>query len=360
MKKSLFVLGVAVAALASCTNEEVLNIAESNAIRFDNAFVGNATKAVTAPEVTTGNIEDMYVFAVDGTGANVFDVNPKNVYKIGGTEEWGYDKPVLWEDTKTYNFIAYAGKELKGETDDKVEQDNTSHKLKFTNITVDGAEGNQFDLVYSTNLVTRESDGSSLDKSPIAFTFEHLLSIVKFTLKSGFGSTTQVAISDFKFYGVKTKESYDATQDTPAWTATSKANDKDNTNFIVTDSETAQSSATEPVDVENSWIIIPQANADGNDPVEMVRFMVTLSDTENTSVNETKELVAKLPKITWQKGNRYNYIFTITPETMEIEDKYITFEAPKVTDWTNDTTLTIDNETSSTTDVIIEGEQKEP
>ena len=139
MKKSLFVLGVAVAALASCTNEEVLNIAESNAIRFDNAFVGNATKAVTAPEVTTGNIEDMYVFAVDGTGANVFDVNPKNVYKIGGTEEWGYDKPVLWEDTKTYNFIAYAGKELKGETDDKVEQDNTSHKLKFTNITVDGA-----------------------------------------------------------------------------------------------------------------------------------------------------------------------------------------------------------------------------
>lgn len=356
MKKSLFVLGVAVAALASCTNEEVVNIAESNAIRFDAAFVGNATKAVTAPEVTTENIEDMYVFAVDGTGADVFDVNPKNVYKVGGTDEWGYDNLVAWDDAKTYHFIAYAGKELSTtDTDNKVEQDATSHKLKFTNITVDGE--NQFDLVYS-ELVTREPNAGNLDKSEIAFTFDHLLSMVKFTLKSGFGSTTQVAISDFQFYGVKTKESYDATQTDPAWTTISTPNASGTTNFTVTDGETAQSSATEPVDVENSWIIIPQTNNTTNDDaVEMVSFTVTLSDTENSAVNDTKNIVAKLPKITWEKGYRYNYIFTITPETMDIEDKYITFEAPTVTGWTDDTTLTIDEENSSTNGVTFEATQ---
>ena len=346
MKKSLFVLGVAVAALASCTNEEVVNIADSNAIKFTNTFVGNATKAVSAPELTTDNIEDMWVFAVDGTNANVFDTNPKNVYKIGGTNEWGYDNPVEWDDTKSYVFVAYAGKELStSETDNKVEYDQTNKKLKFGNITVDGA--NQFDLLYS-NTVER-SNTPSLDKSAIDFTFEHLLSEVKFTLKSGFGATTKVAVSNFKFYGVKTKESYDATQNTPAWTSTSTANTSGNTNFTAADAETAQSSADAPVDVVNSWLVIPQANGTGSDPVEMVSFTVTLSDDENASVNDTKTIVAKLPVITWQKGYRYNYIFTITPEAMDIDDNYITFDAPTVTAWTDDTTLTVDDETSSTT-----------
>ena len=34
MKKSFFVLGVAVAALASCTNEEVVDMPQSRAIQF--------------------------------------------------------------------------------------------------------------------------------------------------------------------------------------------------------------------------------------------------------------------------------------------------------------------------------------
>lgn len=345
MKKSLFVLGVAVAALASCTNEEVVNIAESNVIKFTNTFVGNATKAVSAPELTTDNIEDMWVFAVDGTNNKVFDDNPKKVYKIGGTNAWDYDNPVEWDDTKSYVFVAYAGKELStSETDNKVEYDQTSKKLKFTNVTVDGA--NQFDLLYS-NTVER-SNTPSLDKSVIDFTFEHLLSEVKFTLKSGFGATTKVAVSNFKFYGVKTKESCDATQNTPVWTATSTANTKDNTNFTVADAETAYSSADAPVDVVNSWFVIPQANGTGSDPVEMVSFTVTLSDDENASVNDTKNIVAKLPVITWQIGNRYNYIFTITKESMDIDEKYITFDAPTVTPWTDDTTMTVDDETSST------------
>lgn len=51
MKRSLFMLGVAVAALSSCSNNEVLDIAESNAIKFSNTFVGKPTRSVTAPEL---------------------------------------------------------------------------------------------------------------------------------------------------------------------------------------------------------------------------------------------------------------------------------------------------------------------
>ena len=52
MKKSIFLLGMAVAALASCTNEEVTQVAENRTIGFAGAFVDNATKA----DITKDNI----------------------------------------------------------------------------------------------------------------------------------------------------------------------------------------------------------------------------------------------------------------------------------------------------------------
>ena len=45
MKKSLLMLGAAAMMLASCTQNEVVEVAESRAIGFD-AFVNNNTKAV--------------------------------------------------------------------------------------------------------------------------------------------------------------------------------------------------------------------------------------------------------------------------------------------------------------------------
>lgn len=332
MRKSLLLLGVAVAALASCTQNEVVDIAESNVIKFDNAFVGKATKAVTSPELTTDNIEDMYVFAVDETDGKVFDAQPKNVYKVEGTSEWSYDNLVAWNDAKSYEFIAYAGKDLEG----SVAYDNVNKALKFNNITVNGAE--QFDLLYS-NLVERTNSGS-LVKDPIEFTFGHLLSMVQFTLKSGFGATTEVTITNFKFYGLRTIESYDATVVTPAWTATSTVNTDGDTDFTVFGEDVAQSGKG---DVVNSWVVIPQKNTESAS-VAMVSFHAKVTDGD---IIEEKDLIAKIPSITWEKGYRYNYIFTITPENMDMEDKYITFEAPTVTEWV-DQDLAVDDNTSST------------
>ena len=340
MKKSLFMLGVAVAALTSCTQSEVLDIAEGNAIKFGNAFVGKPTRGVTAPELTTANIDKMYVFA--NNGAEVF--NNKEVYKITGTNEWGYDNLVKWEDSKTYQFVAYAGKKFEG-ADGTVTANSGNKSLKFENITVNGTK--QFDLLYSQNV----ERNSANNKSKIDFTFEHLLSMVKFTLKSGFGATTTVEVTNFKFYGLKTTETYDASASSPAWTATSTANTSDDTDFIYAGPETAQYKAEGSIDVVNSWVIIPQQNV-GSGTVEMVSFNVTVKDGENTIVDD-KTIKAKIPSITWTKGNRYNYIFTITPEVVEIEDQYITFNAPTVNAWT-DNNLNVDQDTSSTEGVELQ------
>lgn len=352
MRKSLLLLGVAVAALASCTQNEVVDIAESNVIKFDNAFVGKATKAVTSPELTTDNIEDMYVFAVDGNGSQVFTNQPENVYRTA-ENAWGYTNLVPWEDTKSYEFRAYAGKYLEN----AVKYDNENDALNFTGIVVDGAEGNQFDLLYS-NWVNRTNSGSAVgDKSPIAFTFEHLLSMVKFTLKSGFGESTKVAIKDFKFYGLKTTGDYNADGTSETWALKGAANTGDDTNFKgneAVDGDIAYFAKAGAVDVENSWVIIPQTNNESDESaVEMVKFTVNLIDKDIMDEGDkVKNFIVKLPKITWLKGYRYNYIFTITPENMEIADKYITFDQPIVNKW-EDGGLTVDGETNSTEGVEI-------
>ena len=173
---------------------------------------------------------------------------------------------------------------------------------------------------------------------------------MQFTLKSGFGATTEVKITNFKFYGVKTTGSYDASQESPAWTLTATANTKDDTNFKSDAEETAQYKADATKDVINSWVIIPQKNTD-SDKVEMVKFTVNVVDGESKAPIGTKDFTAKIPSITWEKGYRYNYIFTITPEQMGVADQYITFDAPKVTEWDDDTNLTIDEDNSSTSGV---------
>ena len=341
MKRSLFMLGVAVAALSSCSNNEVLDIAESNAIKFSNTFVGKPTRSVTAPELTTDNLKEMYVFASNDDG-QVFDDNPKLVYRIGETNEWGYDKLVAWEANKDYEFVAYAGKNLEG----NVEANTDNKSLKFSDIVVDGSEDNQFDLLYSnTKSIKTTADNGN---STIDFTFDHLLSMVQFTLKSGFGATTEVKITNFKFYGVKTTGSYDASQESPVWTFSSAANNEGDTDFKSDGEEIAQYNADATKDVVNSWVIIPQQNV-GSDKVEMVKFTVNVFDGE-TKIG-TKDFTAKIPSITWEKGYRYNYIFTITPEQMGVADQYITFDAPKVTEWDDDTNLTIDEDNSSTSGV---------
>lgn len=342
MKKSFFVLGVAVAALASCTQSEVLDIAESNVIKFDNAFVGKPTRAVTAPELNNTKINDIYVFA-DKSGL-VFDSNNWHVYRVAG-QEWGYDGKLVPWGNGSYTFIAYAGEKLSTDgTDNKVEYNSSVvNSLKFTNITIDN--NSQYDLLYS-KAIERNITGSSDDKSEIQFTFNHLLSMVQFTLNSGFGKDVTLTISDFKFYGVKTKETFTGDNNGDGtWTSTSTRNAVSSNPFTAATNhaDVAQYHPTDPKSVVNSWFVIPQDNSDNDDPVEMVQFKVVAYDGTNT---EEKVITAKLPKITWVKGYRYNYILNIDPTAMGIEDKYITFGDPTVTPLENsDTTLESDNYT---------------
>lgn len=68
MKKSLFMLSAAALTLASCSQEEVLNVATGG--RTDNsiAFQANAGKSTRATEFNTANLDAFKVFAYQGSG----------------------------------------------------------------------------------------------------------------------------------------------------------------------------------------------------------------------------------------------------------------------------------------------------
>lgn len=337
MKKSLFVLGVAVAALASCTQNEVLDIAESNVIKFDNAFVGNATKA-TAPEITKDDITDIYVYAQnaasnDGPGESVFQ--NEHVYKTTAGE-WTYDNWQKWnnDDKSYYKFAAYAGKQLN----DGVSFDWTSGLLSFQNLTIDGT--NQYDLLANSNAVTNNQTTS---RPKISFTLDHLLSMVQFTLKSGFDENHKVTIEGFKFYGLMTQGSCSHSDGWKWNTEGSSDVTLGGTNFNGEggDAVGAAISSGEPAkDVVESWVVIPQ---EITGPKAMATFTAKVYENDGVEALAEKTFTAQLPTITWEPGFRYNYIFTIDVDIMDLEDEYITFDAPTVTDW--DKTTDISNGT---------------
>lgn len=113
MKKTLWMLGVAVAALTSCTQNEVLEIPESKLIGFE-TFVEKPTRSVMT-DVKVENINSFYVYGTYGQkngdifnredGAGAFYLPGLKVYKDNNSA-WTYSHK-SWVANQTFRFAAY-------------------------------------------------------------------------------------------------------------------------------------------------------------------------------------------------------------------------------------------------------------
>lgn len=314
MKRSMFMLGVAVAALASCTQNEVVDIAESNAIKFDNAFVGKATKAVTA--VTTENIQSFYVYGYEDDDI-IF--NNENVYLQNGL--WAYDNIKKWnQDAITYAFAAYSNGGLNkgdGSLDDVTFTKNTP-QLEIKDYVADGNS----DLLASISSTTLADDNV-----PVEFTFDHVLSMVKFTIKSGLGNDKSLAISDLKVQEnkIQNKATLTYTANTPSWQFASSAQ------YATLTQETLTATTKDAGEVE--FTVIPQEVSGGL----TVTFTATITPEGEAAIEKDFTATISADNAKWMAGNRYNYIVTITGTDMDI----IEFEKPVVDEWI-DTNTDID------------------
>ena len=136
MKKSLLLLGVAVAAITSCTNDEVLEMNPQTTISFD-SHVNKGTRAVT--QTTNADIEKIYVYGSYGE-TDVF--TNVEVSKVG--TDWTYTNPVAWT-ANNYKFAAYATANSSSKLTSNITYDKANGSLTFADYVANNAN----DLVAS-------------------------------------------------------------------------------------------------------------------------------------------------------------------------------------------------------------------
>ena len=185
--KKLFVSVLAIAAAVACNTAEIVDLPQNPQINFANAFVQNATRADVAADPST-KTADLAAFNVwgfmDEPAGQVFV--EELVTKSGNT--WGYTNTQYWVAGHTYYFAA-----LANYTNATV--DTTGANLlglgtvTFDNAAAKGAE----DLLYAATSVDAQN---AIPESPVALTFSHLLSKVKFSFINGF--TNELATIDVK------------------------------------------------------------------------------------------------------------------------------------------------------------------
>ena len=323
MKKFLSIAAAAGTVLASCAKTETVEVSDAKYIGFDSAWIGNPTKAVE--EVTTENIKSFYVYG-GYDGKQEFD---KETVAPNTNGEWTYSPLVPWTDSQIYNFYAYSGVDVTPTY-------NYTNGLTFTDVTVNNTI-NQTDFIYAerTNIAS-EGEGTVRDK--VQFTFDHLFSMVQFTIKSGFPKDVKLQISDFELYGLMSKASFNASGTEDKWTnATDQLNEDSGIDLQDGSAQATDPSSTDYVD---NCVVMPQTFTDNT---VKAKFTVTAPTSESIDTEVTKEITALIPADTWEKGYRYNYIVTIDGQTLD----FITFDAPEVTPWENEDINMVNDETTS-------------
>ena len=311
MKKSLFVLGVAVAALASCTNEEVVSMPEGRAIGF-NSFVNNNTKAVT--DVTSLSSDQFYVFgrfSSDGSqwsSENLFnnELASKNYYWVQGNQ---------------YRFGAYAdgqGGKLTG-----VSFDPSTQTLTFRDYTPDDTK----DLLAATGTADASTN---IPTGSVPLSFSHMLAQVAFTFNTEDGDEYKIEISEISIQkAINTATgTYVNTTGTPVitWNGTAEAAAA----YTYPDIE----DIADGQDHKESKLVIPQSLPSSDDSKIQVVFTASIKGGGLTNVGpRTFTLDLTSPDTEgWKPGYRYNYTATVNGENILDELKPITFTTT-VTGW---------------------------
>ena len=309
MKKFYLIAGALAVLLSSCAKTEVVSVSDGNLIGFGNAFVGNPTKAGLPSEDQYGASKlPPQFFAYANTDASTVVFAGEKVYQ--SNDSWVYDNLKKWESGKTYKFAAYAVKDGTGLPSENgtASFDYATHTLKITGYTSNDN--------YQTDLLMAASSQTLADANePVKFSFKHALSMIKFTLKSGFAEIYPVTISNFKVEGMSTKGDVSLVQGGDiAWT--NQAAESPAVPF--TDNTwTADATNSTPA-VSDEFVVIPQDNA---------TIKVTFDVVVNGDPAET--LTSTISAQNWKPGNRYNYVATITPGDLD----YIEFSEPEVDEW---------------------------
>lgn len=188
--KKLFMIGLAATAmLASCSNDETVEMAQQKAIGFSNAFVNNGTRSIVDPSFTTETLKDFAVYGFTQAG-QIF--NGTTVSAPG----WTYTPLQYWVPGNTYTFGAIAPYSVAKNVSN-VALPKGAKKVEMA-VAFTNTDANQVDLLHAAPMQIAGTDVTVTYSTPVPMTFNHQLSKVKFSFENAVGEGYKVKVSNVK------------------------------------------------------------------------------------------------------------------------------------------------------------------
>lgn len=320
MKKNLFLMGVAIATLSGCTQSEVLDAPESRVIKF-NSFVDNNARAVTEVESLT---TDFYVFGAHTPTSGENWSSPAQAFNNELASTIYY-----WQPNDTYRFGAYADG-----SNGKIGNaafDAVNKKLTFTGYTPDDTKDLIAAISDDVSGILSGSEGNyTHDK--VSLSFKHLLSQVKFTIKTDAAATYKLTISDLKIAEASNKGDGEFSTSGTTWNFNAYSGDK---GYAYTDL-TNGGVISKDVPTSDVKLVLPQSNAFLN-----VTFTATIAgEAPSGQTTLTKNFTASISyphdgNKNWKPGYCYNYTAQVDIEDIvDNPDDLVKIEfTPTVESW---------------------------
>lgn len=349
MKKSIFLLGVAVAAMTSCSNDKLLDQAEpiQRAIGFE-SFVNKTTKAITTTDNPTAEagLRRFYVHGYYGT-TDVF--NGKEVTKTidnNQIKSWDYqlangEQQPYWTNNDYY-FAAYA--QGNDETSiNGVQYSSINSKatlsIPFTAeyttsenaVTICNVKDLVADLKTETGLISRTA--------AVDFSFKHLLAKIKFTIKNNSPENLPMTITNLVINGVKINGTFTSTN-TDNWVPNQsdwEVSGDAMTNFIPI-LESANQIVKDGTVVSEDYLVIPQEFGE----TIKYSFTATFYDNKGSIVSvvpfDNKFTINKnqITHTAWEPNTYYNYVIGVPSSVNPIK-----FNVTSVFGWGDPTVITL-------------------
>lgn len=322
--KKIFLIGLTAAAmLASCSNDETVEMAQQKAISFSNAFVNNGTRSIVDPSFTTTSLSD---FAVYGFTQNGQIFNGEKVSK-GGTA-WSYDNVQYWVPGNTYTFGAIAPYSVAGNVSNVTLPTGATKvgmEVAFTNTDV-----KQVDLLHAAP--AQITGVTATYTTPVSMTFNHQLSKVKFSFQNSVGEGYNVKVSN-----VKITDAFKEGTLTVAAAGNTWGNQTDKTlelkfgNVVANASSTEASAIANAATLEsyNEKLMIPM----GSSAIYTVTFTAELFK-DNVSLGIYNHRV-EIKNVEFKLGYCYNFKASLTHKNITGPDELnpIEFTVASVKNW---------------------------
>ena len=363
MKKKLWMLGLVIVGLTSCTQSEVVDVPDGKIVGFD-SFVGKSSRGLV--EETTNNFKYMYIFGYKAGPDKTFtktNSNP-NYDKVFNTDddcvkaervsgEWNYTPLAYWQPATKYRFAAYAtsneSEKIEGISYDPT---NDNDKLKI----ISNVNNQTTDLVVAISGDRETHDPlTQQDVAKIPFTFTHAYSRVRFTFTDASNVNLRVKnleIINASHFG-EGSYSFNNTHDGVGDVVWTSNYDTGNTGYTYAEKIDLPAASN----VSEELLVIPQnlygkdesnevvTDANGTitsdktrDNVKVKFTLVTYSvHTEGSQSHEDviREIPIELPLASgnytqWESGRVYNYHMTFGSNYNEVQ---ISFTVSSFYNW---------------------------